>query len=121
LEDYKRKTRTHKLEFLQVTAFIFGLVSLLAYVIIRVNMSEMVIAVIVCIILTIRIVSAVLCNKIAEITKRGQLGWSIFGFIAPILSLIIIAFVKSKDKEITEELTKLNAERKIGFYFGNNE
>jgi len=121
LEDYKRKPPTHKLEFLQVTAFIFALASLLVYFIIGANMSELVIGVIVCIILAIRIISAILCNEIAGITKRNQLGWLIFSFVVPILSLIIIAFMKSKDKEIAEELSKLNTERKISFYFGNNE
>jgi hypothetical protein len=126
LQNYKRKVPTHKLESLQASAFMVGIISLLTYIFInpfKTNINDLFKDTIILysIILLIRIASTILCNKIAKISKRSQVWWSIFGFVSPVLSLTIIAFIKPKDKKIAEKLSELGNGRKIGFFFEDNK
>lgn len=50
------------------------------------------------ILIILRIIITVYCINRAEVLQRSKLGWGFFGFILPLLALIWIQFVKSKDK-----------------------
>ena len=48
--------------------------------------------------ISIRIASAILCDYIAKKLNRSDLGWAVFGFILPPVSLIIISQLGEKKK-----------------------
>jgi hypothetical protein len=125
LENYKRKVPTHRLEFLQGTAFIIGLIAIFSSIYCRFNIAEIVVGIwsavaVFIYFLFLYVTCLILCFKIAKLTKRNKLGWIIFGVLVPNIALIWVAFIKPKDKMLFDELCRINAERKISYYYGNN-